>query len=205
MIADVSLRLLYLIFSRLLELADAAPPRIVIQGHRAPRPAPRGRRTPQNQPQAPPGLGRPRPARRADPTPTRGAARAPPDHPGHRLAVAPPLGDHLYRALAADNPAFLPDLAQAPEARVRPFGPGLRRGPASVGSGRPAVRSLGAPAKATATAVSRYRRARDHSVGDRDGAGRGDVRRCRRHPRARGSRAPSPPARRRPCGGPALG
>src|SRR4051812_11413305 len=40
-----------------IELADAAPPRIVVQGRRAPCPAPRGRRTPQNQPQAAPGLG----------------------------------------------------------------------------------------------------------------------------------------------------
>jgi hypothetical protein len=47
-----------------IELADAAPPRIVVQGRRAPCPAPRGRRTPQNQPQAAPGLGRPSRVRR---------------------------------------------------------------------------------------------------------------------------------------------
>jgi hypothetical protein len=84
MIAAVSLRLLYLIFGQLLKLADTSPPRTVVQGHRASRPTPRGRRTPQNQPQAPPRLGRPSTARCTHPTPTRGVARASPDHPGHR-------------------------------------------------------------------------------------------------------------------------
>src|SRR5215213_8572439 len=64
------------------ELADTAPRRILIQGHRAARPAPRGGRAPQNQCKASPGLGRPRPVRRTDTTPARGAARAPPGHPG---------------------------------------------------------------------------------------------------------------------------
>ena len=41
------------------QLADAARPRNLVQGHRAARAAPRGRRTPQNQPEAAPGLGRP--------------------------------------------------------------------------------------------------------------------------------------------------
>jgi integrase len=36
---------------------------------------------------------RPRRVRRADPTPSRGAARSPPDHPGHGVAVASPPGD----------------------------------------------------------------------------------------------------------------
>jgi hypothetical protein len=59
MIADVSLPDL----QPAAELADTAPLRTVVQGHRAPRPAPRGRRTPQNQPPAPPRLGRPSTAR----------------------------------------------------------------------------------------------------------------------------------------------
>jgi hypothetical protein len=73
-------------------LAVAARPYIVVQRHRAARPAPRGRCTPQNQPQASPGLGRPSRARRADPAPPRDAARSSPDHPGHGPAVAPPAG-----------------------------------------------------------------------------------------------------------------
>src|SRR4051812_33746597 len=75
------------------ELADTDPPRIVVQGRRAPRPPPRGRRTPQNQPEASPGLGRPRILRRPDPTTAHGAARASPGHPGHRPTVAPSAGD----------------------------------------------------------------------------------------------------------------
>ena len=39
------------------DLADTAPPRIIVQGHRTPRPAPRGRRTPQNQPKLVENLG----------------------------------------------------------------------------------------------------------------------------------------------------
>ena len=74
-------------------LPHAARPRIIVQGHRAARPTPRGRRPPQNQPEAPPGLGRPRPARCADPTSPRATARSPPGHPGHGPAVAPPAGD----------------------------------------------------------------------------------------------------------------
>jgi hypothetical protein len=55
--------------------AHTARPCIGIQEHRTARPPPRGRRTPQNQPQAPPGPGRPRTVRRPHPTPARGAAR----------------------------------------------------------------------------------------------------------------------------------
>jgi hypothetical protein len=45
-------------------LADTAQPHNGIQGHRLDRPTPRGRRTPQNQPEASPGLGRPSPVER---------------------------------------------------------------------------------------------------------------------------------------------
>jgi len=51
-------------------LPDAAQPPIVVQGRRDPHPAPRGRCTPQNQPETTPGLGRPGLVRRADPTPS---------------------------------------------------------------------------------------------------------------------------------------
>ena len=74
------------------QLAFTTRSGIVLQGHGAPRPAARGRRTPQNQPEASPGLGRPSAIRRADPTPPRTAARSPPDHSGHGLAVASPPG-----------------------------------------------------------------------------------------------------------------
>src|SRR4051794_23508654 len=40
-------------------LADAARPYLVVQEHRAARATPRGRHTPQNQPETAPGLGRP--------------------------------------------------------------------------------------------------------------------------------------------------
>lgn len=91
-IAEVSLRLLYLIFSQLLTWLNTAPPRPVIQRHRAPRPTPRGRRTPQNLPQAPPRLGRPSTARRTHPTPARGDTRTSRGHTGHGPALAPPSG-----------------------------------------------------------------------------------------------------------------
>jgi putative transposase len=50
MIMAVSLRLVYLIFDRLSQLAIAARTLIVIQGRRAARPAARGRGTPQTNP-----------------------------------------------------------------------------------------------------------------------------------------------------------
>jgi hypothetical protein len=64
-------RLLYLIFNRLLSWLILLGRTSTLEGHRDPRPAPRGRGTAQNRPEAPSGLGQPRPARRADPTPTR--------------------------------------------------------------------------------------------------------------------------------------
>ena len=149
MIAAVSLRLLYLIFSRLLELADAARPRIVVQGHRAPRPAPRGRRTPQNQPEASPGLGRPSPVRRADPTPARGAARASPGHPGHGPAVAPPPGD---------QEVDLPEPLRSPTPR-----PDDRRADRTDG---PRERDLGLPAHPRRTTQARPPRRRIHDPQD---------------------------------------
>jgi len=63
-------------------LAVAALLDIGFQEHRARRPTSRGRCAPQNQPQAPPGLGRPSRARRADPTTTHDAARSPLVTPG---------------------------------------------------------------------------------------------------------------------------
>ena len=72
--------------------AGTARTRIGSQGRRTARPSPRGRRTPQNQPQAPPGLGRPSPVRRPHPTSARSAAQSPAHHPGHGPAVAPTAG-----------------------------------------------------------------------------------------------------------------
>jgi hypothetical protein len=71
-------------------LAVAARPHTGLHRRRAARPAPRGRGTAQNQPEAPPELSRPSRVRRADPTPTCGAAWSPPGYTGHGLAVAPP-------------------------------------------------------------------------------------------------------------------
>src|SRR5215208_5298267 len=90
------------------ELADTAHPRTVVQGHRDPRPPSRGRGIPPNQPQAPLRLGRPSTARRPNPTPTRSAARASPDHPGHGAAMAPPPGH---------QEVDLPELLRAPTHR----------------------------------------------------------------------------------------
>ena len=149
MIAGVSLRLLYLIFSRLLELADAAPPRIVVQRHRTARPTPRGRRTPQNQPEAPPGLGRPSTVRRPDPTPPRGAARSPPGHPGDRPAVAPPAGH---------EEVDLPEPLRSPTGR-----PDDRRADRTDG---PRERDLGLPAHSRRTPQARPPRRRIHHPQD---------------------------------------
>jgi len=63
MIATVSLRLLYLIFSQLLSWLTLLPRAPSSKDIELLRPAPRGRRTPQNQPQAQPQLGRPSTAR----------------------------------------------------------------------------------------------------------------------------------------------
>jgi hypothetical protein len=71
--------------------ADTVDDRLsYLQGRRAARPAPRGRCTPQAQPEAPHELGRPSRVRRADPTATQGTARPSPGHPGHGPTVAPP-------------------------------------------------------------------------------------------------------------------
>src|SRR6187551_2635847 len=120
------------------ELADTAPPRIDVQGRRAPRPPPRGRRPAQNQPQAPPGLGRPRTIRRPDPTATHGATRSSPGHPGHGVALAPPPGDQ-----EVDPPEPL----RSPTCR-----PSDRRPDRTAG---PRERDLGLPAHSRRTAQAR--------------------------------------------------
>jgi hypothetical protein len=90
--------------------------------HRAARPTPRGRRTPQSQPQAPPGLGRPGRVCGADPATTESTTRPSPGHPGtilrwHRRLVAknwtypnqsgrPPIDDAvaaLIERMAGEN------------------------------------------------------------------------------------------------------
>jgi hypothetical protein len=93
MIAAVSLRLLYLIFSRLLgwltllsRPSSSKDIELLVLRHevavlRRTNPKPRL------------GLGRPSPIRRTHPTPPCEIARSPPDHPCHRPAVAPSTGD----------------------------------------------------------------------------------------------------------------
>jgi hypothetical protein len=99
MITDVSLRLLYLIFNRLLDsltlLGRAWAPKdielLVLRHEVAVLAEPtRGLA----------GLGRRGRVRRADPTPSRGAARPPPGHPGNSPALAP---------LPADQEMDLPE------------------------------------------------------------------------------------------------
>ena len=86
----MTLRLLYLILSRLLGgliLLTRAPSskdiELLVLRHEV---AVLRRTTPQ----APPELGRPSPVRRADPAPPNGAARASPGHPSHDPALASP-------------------------------------------------------------------------------------------------------------------
>jgi hypothetical protein len=65
-------------------LAHLAGPGILVQGHRATSSCSScatSSRYSAEPPEAAPGLGRPRPARRADPTPTPDATPAPPNHP----------------------------------------------------------------------------------------------------------------------------
>jgi hypothetical protein len=158
-------------------LSDTARASIGIQGLRAARPTPRGRRTPQNQPEPSPGLGRPSRARRADPTPPREAARASPGHPSHRPAVAPPAGDqegdlpeplrpptsrpHDRRADRADGPRE-PDL-------------GLPAHPRRASQARLPRRSIHHPAADTSGTppVHRYVMATVPSHAGLDPAGRG--------------------------------
>jgi putative transposase len=101
--------------------ADVARPRHLVQGHRAARPAPRDRRTAQNQPEAPPGLARSSPVRRADPTPPPGAARSPLGHPGHGLALVPPPGDQEVDLL---QPLWSPTPRRHDHRADRTAGPG---------------------------------------------------------------------------------
>jgi hypothetical protein len=70
MIVSRVVRLLYLIFIRLLGFLTAAQSGIVVQGRRDPRPARRGRLSPRYQPETEAGLGRPSRVRRPDPTRT---------------------------------------------------------------------------------------------------------------------------------------
>jgi hypothetical protein len=75
-------RLMSSVRSEKVSATVAGRPHIGVQRRRAARPAPRGRCTPQNQPDAPPGLGRPSLVRRADPT-VPGVLR------GHRWSLRP--------------------------------------------------------------------------------------------------------------------
>jgi hypothetical protein len=127
------------------QLADAARPRILVQGHRAARPAPRARGTPPNQPEAPPGLGRPSPVRRADPTPTHQFARSPPDRPSHGPAMAPPPDE---------QEVDLPEPQRAPTPRRCD-----RRADRTNGQGEP---ELGLPAHPRRTTQTRPPRRRIH-------------------------------------------
>src|ERR1039457_4916312 len=85
-----------------LRLAGPAQPFDSIQGRRATRAAPRGRRAAPHPAAAPAGLGRPGSPRRADPAPAGTAADAPPGHARHRPAVAPPP-DHPEMDLPAPD------------------------------------------------------------------------------------------------------
>jgi hypothetical protein len=160
------------------ELGDTAPPRLGIQGHRAPRPAPRGRRTPQNQPQAPPRLGRPSAARCTRPTPTRGPARASPGHPGHGPALASPPGD---------QEVDLPEPLRAPTHR-----PHDRRADRTDG---PRERNLGLPAHPRRTPQARPPRRRiHHPQNPQASAGSTGTTAVHRHVLATGSYERRPPA-----------
>jgi hypothetical protein len=132
------------------ELADTAPPRLIVQAHRTPRPPPRGRRTSQNQPQTTPRLGRPSTARRPHPTPTRSAARASPGHPGHGPALAPPPGH---------QEVDLPEPLRSPTCRPGGHLAGRTDGPRE--------RDLGLPAhpRRTSQAPSEHPRSAESSSG----------------------------------------
>src|SRR3954451_23150522 len=133
-------------------LADATQPRTVGQGRRDPHPAPRGRRTAQNQPETTPGLGRPGPVRRADPTPSSGATRSPPGHPGHGPALAPPAGG---------QEVDLPEPRRSPTPRRHD-----RRTDRTAGPREP---DLGLPADPRRTTQIRPPRRRLHDPPDRQG------------------------------------
>jgi hypothetical protein len=104
------------------------------------RPAPQGRGTAQNPPQASPQLGQPSRVRRADPTPAHKLARLPPDHPGHCRAVwhhrlltekwtyphraaRPPLDltiAALIEQMASENPWRASQIPESGPNKVRP-------------------------------------------------------------------------------------
>ena len=128
MIMAVSLRLVYLILPAP-RLADAARPNIIVQGRRAARPTPRGRR-------APPGLGRPSPVRRTDPTPTDEPAGSPAGHtrPQSCSAGCWPSTPRTKHPAAPSSP---PTASTAPANRRCPgrcagARAGLRQGPSST-------------------------------------------------------------------------
>src|ERR1039458_4035608 len=75
-----------------LQLAGPARSLIGVEKRGTAGAAARDRRPAPHQAPAPPGLGRPRRPRRADPAPAQNAADAPADPPRHRAAVAPPAG-----------------------------------------------------------------------------------------------------------------
>jgi hypothetical protein len=101
------------------QLAVAAGPHLVVQEHRAARPTTRGRRTPQNQPQASPGLGRPSRARRPNPTPR--------STPTSRTGCLPP---------AATGSSWRSGTSRTPASSPAPAAP-------APGPGRPGSESRG--------------------------------------------------------------
>src|ERR1035441_6874650 len=88
-----------------LRLAGPARPLIGVEERGTARAAARGRRPAPYQAPAPPGLGRPRFPRRANPAPAQKAADAPADHPRHRAPVAPPAGHPEMDLPEPDRPA----------------------------------------------------------------------------------------------------
>src|SRR6266566_7831209 len=88
-----------------LRLAGPARPVHRVQGHRGCSCGGTSCRAAPHQAPARAGVGRPRGPRRADPPPAAKAADAPAGHPGHRPAVAPPLGHPEGDLPAPDGPA----------------------------------------------------------------------------------------------------
>jgi hypothetical protein len=108
----------------------------------------RGRRAAPHQSAAPPGLGRPRCARRAHPAPAARAADAPAGHPGYRPAVAPPPGHPEMDLPEPDRTAAgqRRDRRADRATRHREPQPGLPADPGRTGQARPPGRRIHDPA-----------------------------------------------------------